>query len=58
LFVVRGGEGPFEVQVTEDYILFACVGILHTKAKVGDRSGAWLVRPKAFLLRGEYFSGL
>ena len=49
LFVVRGGEGPFEVKVAHDYVFLTGVGVLHTEVEVFDRSGTRPVRPKAFL---------
>ncbi len=56
--MVRGGKGPFKVKVAQDYVLFARVGVFYTETEVGDRSGAGSVRPKAFLLRAEDYSGL
>ena len=56
--MIRGEEGPFEVKVAKNYVIFAGVGVFHTEAEVGDRSGKGPIRPKAFLHRAEDFSGL
>ena len=47
--MVRGGKGPFEVKVAQDYVLVVGVSVFHTQAKVGYRSGAGSVYPESFL---------
>jgi hypothetical protein len=47
--MVHGGKGSFEVKVAQDYVLLAGVGVLHTQAKVGYRTGAGSARPDSFL---------
>ena len=48
--MVREGKGPFEVKVAQDYVFFTGVGVLHTHAKVGYRSGVGFACPESFLL--------
>ncbi len=55
--MVRRGKYPFEVQVTEDYVLFVGVCILHAKCEVRDRSLAGSVRSEALLFRAPDFVG-
>ncbi len=40
LFVVRGGKCSFKIEMAQDYILLACVRVLHTEDEVSDRSRA------------------
>jgi hypothetical protein len=36
--MVRRGESALKIKVAEDIILLVGMSVLHTKAKVGDRS--------------------
>ena len=58
LAMVRRGESALKIKVAEDIILLVGMSVLHTKAKVGDRSRKGAVGPETLLFRAENLASL